>query len=134
MKFGLAVLSVLLLAFAPSNSRVELEYFRGREVNGVPMLEWVSRSEPELAHYDVMCSTPYTDGFQSVGEVMPQGVGKRYEFVHQGLYKSTTSEAQYKLVAVSTSGARQDVSLAASVSYTSTAVKKTWGSIKAMFQ
>ena len=77
---------------------------------------------------------PYTnDQFVSVHVVKSHGAGKPYLYRDDQVYKAGADQLDYRLEAVFENGLREVVR-SASVNYTSTAVRRTWGSIKAMFQ
>ncbi|MDX1546474.1 MAG: hypothetical protein R3247_05780, partial [Rhodothermales bacterium] len=58
---------------------------------------------------------------------------KEYRFVDDQVYKSAAEELDYRLDAVFSNGLRQQVA-SKKLNYTPTAIRRTWGSIKAMFQ
>ena len=87
--------------------------------------------------YEVQRRSTFSNGqFVTVQETTAQGVNRRYEYKDDQVFKSaaaaTRDVVDYRLVAVYQSGARQ-ILASQSVNYTSTALRRTWGSIKAMF-
>ncbi len=136
MKPVILLFAVLTLALAPGEA-VEMEFFNVvREMqSGDVMVTWATSKEDGVDHFEVLCQTPNTMGYQVVATVPAHGAAKPYKAVHRGLYKTSDLEASYKLAAVLESGFRDnDVSAPVSVNYVSTAMRRTWGSIKAMFQ
>ncbi len=98
---------------------------------GVPVVEWAAESEEGLEHYEVEASAEV--GAQSrVVEIEPKGAQHPYVFRDDDLYKGAEM-VRYTLYAVLDDGGRQIVG-SKQVAYTPTAVRRTWGSIKAMFQ
>ena len=98
---------------------------------GVPVVEWAAESEDDLDYYEVEVSAESGAGTRVV-EVEPLGARHPYVFRDDDLYKGA-EVVQYTLYAVLDDGGRQLVG-SQQVAYTPTAVRRTWGSIKAMFQ
>jgi len=98
---------------------------------GVPVVEWAAESEDDLARYEVEVSAELGARTRLV-EVEPRGAQHPYVFRDDDLYKGA-EVVQYTLYAVLDDGARQLVG-SKQIAYTPTAVRRTWGSIKAMFQ
>jgi hypothetical protein len=73
------------------------------------------------------------DQFVRVHTALAHGVGQEYDFVDTQVFKSSSDKLDYRLDAVYANGVREAVRTE-SVNYTSTAVRRTWGSLKAMFQ
>lgn len=98
---------------------------------GVPVVEWAAESEDGLDHYEVEASAE-AGSRNRVVEIAPQGAQHPYVFRDDDLYKGA-EEVRYTLYAVLDDGGRQIVG-SKQIAYTPTAVRRTWGSIKAMFQ
>ncbi len=98
---------------------------------GVPVVEWAAESEDDLDHYEVEVSAELGARTRVV-EVEPLGAQHPYVFRDDDLYKGA-EVVQYTLYAVLDDGGRQLVG-SKQIAYTPTAVRRTWGSIKAMFQ
>ena len=98
---------------------------------GVPVVEWAAESEDDLDHYEVEVSAELGARTRVV-EVEPRGAQHPYAFRDDDLYKGA-EVVQYTLYAVLDDGGRQLVG-SKQIAYTPTAVRRTWGSIKAMFQ
>jgi hypothetical protein len=60
-------------------------------------------------------------------------VSKPYSFRDDQVYKSAADQLDYRLEVVYENGLRE-VLVTKSLNYTTTAIRRTWGSIKAMFQ
>ncbi len=98
---------------------------------GVPVVEWAAESEDDLDHYEVEVSAELGAGTRVV-EVEPLGAQHPYVFRDDDLYKGA-EVVRYTLYAILDDGGRQLVG-SKQIAYTPTAVRRTWGSIKAMFQ
>ncbi len=141
-----AVASGSLLGFntlsfdAASEARAQLAHVSGFKAlrfdvvldeEGVPVVEWAAESEDDLDYYEVEVSAE-SGARTRVVEVEPLGVRHPYVFRDDDLYKGA-EVVQYTLYAVLDDGGRQVVG-SKQIAYTPTAVRRTWGSIKAMFQ
>ena len=98
---------------------------------GVPVVEWAAASEDGLDYYEVEASAE-VGARTRVVEIEPQGAEHPYVFRDEDLYKGG-EVVRYTLYAVLDDGGKQIVG-SKQVAYTPTAVRRTWGSIKAMFQ
>lgn len=94
-------------------------------------MEWEAESEDDLDYYEVEVSAE-SGASTRVVEVEPLGARHPYVFRDDDLYKGA-EVVQYTLYAVLDDGGRQVVG-SKQIAYTPTAVRRTWGSIKAMFQ
>lgn len=116
---------------------VKLSFIKIEKQNSDIVLTWQVSVEEGVLRYEVLRRTQFSNGlFLKVAEVAPHGVGKLYQFRDDQVYKTTSEQVEYRIEAVYTDGAgeiRESFPLQ-SIDYTPTAVRRTWGSIKAMFQ
>lgn len=115
---------------------VRLAYFRVEEQGSDFVIVWEAEVEENIKTYEVQRRSTMTNGrFVVVKEYEAAGVQKQYVYTDDQVFK-TASDAQdmidYQLVVVYQTGVRQIIA-SKSVNYTSTALRRTWGSIKAMF-
>lgn len=115
---------------------VRLAYFRVDEQGSDFVIAWEAELEENIKVYEVQRRSAMSNGrFVVVKEYDPVGIDKQYLYTDDQVFKSTSDVQDmidYQLVVVYQSGARQIVA-SKSVNYTSTALRRTWGSIKAMF-
>ena len=133
---SLLVLFVLVLAGAApawaQSVRIGEQRVEQREARVV--VTWRTEVEVGVQGYEVLRRSAATGGeYRRLGSVAAHGAGRGYEFVDDDLYKNTSSMADYQVIAVLASGVRQTL-FAAQVNYTTTGLRRTWGSLKAMFQ
>lgn len=139
-RFFLLSLSVLLLTGASlmPSARVQLGYFKvEQEQQAAPVITWQAQVEEQVKEYVLERRTPFSNGeFREVQKrFAAHGIGKPYRFQDDQLYKALSDEVAYKLYAVSMANPQERTLLAEqSINYTTTTVRRTWGSIKAMFQ
>lgn len=124
-----AGLGVLASGFSPDS--LLIDYFKVRSLGDRILLEWKSSGETGLVQYDLERKKDTESEFEVIKTFNPQGDGSVYQFIDLGLYKSQGTTVNYRLKMVSRSGSTY---LEGSGVYTTTSVRKTWGSIKAMFK
>jgi hypothetical protein len=114
-------------------SEVRLEFFRIENQGNEFVVTWHASVEDGVQKYVLNRKTSLNDQFQEAFEATPHGTSSDYEFRDNSVYKSAAEQLDYRLEVVYTSGAREVLSTK-SINYTSTAVRRTWGSLKALFQ
>lgn len=115
-------------------STVRLEYFRVSEADNTLVVQWQAIDEEPLRNYEVLRRTTSSDNqFVQVASVNPHGPARPYEFRDSQVFKSGSDDVTYRLEGILKNGQRVLLG-ERSVSYSPTAVRRTWGSIKAMFQ
>lgn len=131
MNRAVPIITILLLAgWTLSSNRASLEFFHVDRENNDIAVTWESTVEEGVDHYLVRRTSRHTnDEFK----VAPHGTGKLYHFMDDRIYKRTSEEVVYRLEAVYDNAVREELA-SQSIDYTPTTVRRTWGSIKAMFQ
>jgi len=128
-----AIFFVLALT-AASSGGVRLSYFNVEETSPSFVITWLSEEETDVREYALQRRTIHTNGVFVPLQTLPvHGTGKEYRYEDDQVFKSEAEQVDYRLEAVFTNGLRQ-VLVSRSIHYTPTAVRRTWGSIKAMFQ
>lgn len=136
MKQSVLITSMLLFAgWSLVTVDVELDSYEAKLVDNQPVITWEARRETDLKHYEITRKTRFDADFKAVAEFEPRGPRHLYVYRDLDVYKAAGELVQYELIAVSTSDVRTSMGPGpVSVEYTPTAVRRTWGSIKAMFQ
>ena len=128
------ILSVLVLCAASMGYGVKLEFFEVTADGKDFTIKWEMETEEEVREYELTRRTPYSNQqFVKVQAISAHGPGVPYEFRDDQVYKSASDQLDYRLEVIYENGLREVV-VTKSVNYTSTALRRTWGSIKAMFQ
>ncbi|GMQ81685.1 MAG: hypothetical protein BMS9Abin05_1120 [Rhodothermia bacterium] len=98
------------------------------------VVTWKVDVEEDVREYELLRKTAMSnDQFVKVFAARPHGTGKDYIYRDTQVYKSGSEQLDYRLDAVYSSGLREILTMK-SINYTSTAVRRTWGSLKALFQ
>ncbi len=130
IKILISVIFACLL-FGFSTSSVSIDYFKAKTISDRVILEWKSLSETDLINYQIERKRESQTAFESVKTISPTGSGSVYSFEDIGLYKTNGETISYRLNIKTSSGS---YTMDVSADYKSTSVRRTWGSIKAMFK
>ena len=129
----IATLILLAGATFPSTS-VQLEYFQIENQGQEFVVTWKSMVEDDVHSYELTRRTTLSnEQFVIVFSAEAHGTSKVYTYRDNQVYKSSSEKLDYRLQVVDKQGLREVISTK-SINYTSTAIRRTWGSLKAMFQ
>lgn len=109
-----------------------LDYFHGRSEGEDIRLEWKTGEEVNLENFIIERKTPQST-FVEIGSVDPKGSNSYYSYLDKSAYKMTDLIFIYRLKIVD-NGGQSSYSNEVTVSHNVSGVKRTWGSIKAMFR
>lgn len=132
MKMKISYILVLLLITTAVLAGTFLEYFQGRSEGEDIRLEWKTREEVNLQHFKIERKTPQSS-FVDITTIQPKGSNSYYTYLDQSAYKTDNMLFIYRLKIIDTNG-QASYSNEVSVSHSVSGVKRTWGSIKAMFR
>jgi hypothetical protein len=132
MKIKLSHVILLLLLATAVFAGTFLEYFHGRSEGDDIRLDWKTREEVDLQNFKIERKTPQSS-FVEITTIQPKGSNSYYSYLDQTTYKPTDMVFIYRLKIVSTNG-QASYSNEVTVSHNVSGVKRTWGSIKAMFR
>lgn len=126
------ILSLLFFISSLVFAGAILEKFQGRSQNDKVILEWKTRDEINVKVFVIERKTVGGE-YIPLTEISPKGSNSFYQFFDETAFKSTGSVYYYRLKIVDNDGTvsySNEISIVHSVS----SVKRTWGSIKAMFR
>ena len=132
MKMKLSYILIISLITTALLAGTFLEYFQGRSEGEDIRLEWKTREEVNLQHFKVERKTPQSS-FVDITTIAPKGNNSYYTYLDQSAYKTDNMLFVYRLKIIDTNG-QASYSNEVSVSHSVSGVKRTWGSIKAMFR
>jgi len=132
VKFRTSLYIVVLLTVTAIFAGTFLEYFHGRSEGDDVRLEWKTREEVNLQHFKIERKTPQ-NSFVEISTVQPKGNNSYYTYLDQSAYKTTDMIFIYRLKIVD-NNSQTSYSNEVTVSHSVSGVKRTWGSIKAMFR
>lgn len=132
MKNKLLYILVILFTFSTLFAGAFIQYFNAKSEGDDIRLEWRTSEESNLKMFVVERKT-HNNGFIEIGFVAPKGSNSSYVYVDQNVYKTTDLIFIYRLKIVENNN-QFSYSNEISVSHSVSGVKRTWGSIKAMFR
>lgn len=132
MKNRFTIIFIFLLAISTVLAGALLDYFHAQNDGDNVQLEWKTTIESNLANFVVQRRTPESQ-YIDLGTVNPKGNNSIYTYTDLSAYKMTDLVFVYRLKIVDTDGSVA-YSVEVSVSPNISGVKRTWGSIKAMFR
>ncbi len=134
MKYTSKILAIILLWTVTATGGAFLDFFNGSSDGDNVTLEWKTRSESNLARYEVQRKAGASGDFMTLASVTPKGSNSTYTYVDRSAYKDAGSLYIYRLKIVEASSAPVSYSNEISITHSVNSVKRTWGSIKAMFR
>ena len=132
MKY-LTIKIFLILAFVSvAFGSAILNYFEVKSQGDNVQVEWQTGTESNINHYSIQRRTPQTS-FVEIATLQPKGSNSLYTYVDQSIYKTNDVIFIYQLKIVD-SDMQATYSIERSASPNISGIKRTWGSIKAMFR
>jgi hypothetical protein len=132
MKSGIiGLLSIIIIASAVY-AGAWLDYFHGHSEGDDVRLEWRTGEEANLQRFVIERKTPQSP-FVELATIDPKGSNSFYAYLDEAAYKTEDLVFVYRLKIVDNDGATSHSS-EVTVSHNVSGVKRTWGSIKAMFR
>jgi len=132
MKRGTILLFSILVVAAAIHAGSFLDYFQGRSEGEDVLLEWKTSAEENLKHFAIERKTPQNP-YIELAIVEPKGSNSYYSYLDEAAYKTAELVFIYRLKIVDIDGSTS-FSAEVTVSHNVSGVKRTWGSIKAMFR
>jgi len=132
MKRGFTVLFSILFIVTSIYAGAFLDYFHGRSEGDDVRLEWKTGEESHLQKFTIERKTPKSP-FVELTSIEPEGSNSYYTYLDEAAYKTEDLVFIYRLKIVDSDGTKS-YSSEVTVSHNVSGVKRTWGSIKAMFR
>jgi hypothetical protein len=127
---------IILMAFAATvyaGTIIKNGTLQARSDGNNVTVQWGSADESNLKEFGVERRAVSGGDFMLITTVKPKGSNSYYEFVDQSAFKTTGTMYQYRIKMVDlNSGVSYSDPI--SVSHNVSGVKRTWGSLKAMFR
>ncbi len=125
------IISLILISSVISFAGAELSSFTARSSNGSIIVNWHTNTENNVKYYSVERQT-VNGTFIEIGTVDPRS-DHNYEFVDHTAFKTSGVLYIYRIKIVDQDGGTSN-SWTVTVSHNVSSVKRTWGSIKALFR
>ena len=95
-------------------------------------LRWITDDETSVSRFEVERRGGTDGAFLQIATIDPKGASL-YEYIDNSAFRKATTLYQYRLKIVYSNGATPTYTAILTVSHTVSGVRRTWGSIKAMF-
>jgi hypothetical protein len=125
-------ISIIIISATILFAGVNLQKLTGHSQNGSVVIEWQTVSETNLDHF-VVERKAFNGSFMELGTVSPNSA-KNYEYVDQSAFKTSDQLYIYRIKVVDNDGSASYSNEVAVPHSVSGVVKRTWGSIKALFR
>jgi hypothetical protein len=109
-----------------------LKDFRARSEGENVRIEWETGEETNLSHFIIERKNPESS-YIEIATIQPKGNNSFYTYLDESVYKSNDLLFIYRLKIVDTNG-QLSYSSPISVTPNISGLRRTWGSIKAMFR
>lgn len=126
-----SIILLLILIGSVIFAGAQLVYFNASSHDGNVILEWKTSSETNLKHF-VIERKNANGNFIQLAIVEPNA-DQTYEYIDRTAFKTSDALYTYRLKIVDNDGS-VSYSAPASVAHSVSSVKRTWGSIKALFR
>ena len=132
MKYLYIKIFLILLFVSVAFGDAFFYYFTVQSEGANVKLEWKTGEETNLNHFSIQRKTPQTS-FVEITTVQPKGSNSLYSYLDQSIYKTNDVVFTYRLLIVN-NDMGTSTSPWVTVSPNISGIKRTWGSIKAMFR
>lgn len=127
---SILILLVFLVGTALAN--VVFSRFDARTEGNDIVVSWQASVETDVREYVLERKTLFDAQFVEMARFEPHGTNSLYTYRDARVFKVQSEQVSYRLRIISSDNSFV-VTDAVTVDYTPTAVRRTWGSIKAMF-
>lgn len=132
---NIIILGLILLCGAPLIGGAFLDFLAARSDGENITLEWKTRAESNVQMFKVERRASSQNDFVPISDIPSKGSNSYYTFVDRAAYKASETVYVYRLRIVDQNpSAPASYSQEVRVSHSVSSVKRTWGSIKAMFR
>ncbi|MDR3610290.1 MAG: hypothetical protein P4L27_07010 [Ignavibacteriaceae bacterium] len=132
MKYLIIKIFLILVLVSSAFGGAILNYFQVKSDGDNVKLEWQTGTESNVNHFSVQRRTPQTS-FVEITTIQPKGNNSFYSYEDQSIYKANDVIFIYQIKIID-NDSQTSFSIERSASPNISGVKRTWGSIKAMFR
>lgn len=132
MKKKLSTLFIVFLLVASVYGGAIIQFIQASSESDNIKIEWQTGEESDVQKFVVERKTPQSS-YTEITSLSPKGDYSYYSYVDKNAYKANGVIFNYRLKIVDNSG-QISYSKEITVSHSVSSVKRTWGSIKAMFR
>jgi hypothetical protein len=133
MKYALHIFTVIALTFSIIYAGAIIQSFEIESDNGNIILTWQSSTEQNVKQYEILRG-PDKDRLTLIATVPAKGDNSLYTYIDENAYKTSDSFYAYGLVIRDNDGSKSEIMHTRILHENVSSVKRTWGSIKALFR
>jgi hypothetical protein len=134
MRLYFIIILGLLITFSASAGEVlKVGSFQAYSNGSNVVLIWITSDESNVSRFEIERRTGVEGEFVFIGNQDPKGPSD-YGFTDYTTFRKTTTIYQYRLKIIFSNGQNPIYSDPCTVDHTVSGVRRTWGSIKAMFR
>ncbi|HYQ86861.1 MAG TPA: hypothetical protein VES59_06430 [Bacteroidota bacterium] len=134
MRIFASTIAILLTLWGVANSEVIKSSSLQASSDGVNItIRFITEDESSVARFDLERRTDNETGYTTIASLDPKGPSL-YEYVDRSAFKKITTMYHYRIKISYSNGAMPIYTVDLPVSHTVSGVRRTWGSIKAMFR
>jgi len=126
------ILLVLVVFVGTVLANVVFSRFDARTEGNDIVVSWQASVETDVKEYVLERKTLFDAQFVEMARFDPHGTNNLYTYRDERVFKVQSEQVSYRLRIINTDNSFV-VTDAITIAYTPTAVRRTWGSIKAMF-
>ncbi len=128
------IIAILLLSFSLlfGGAFIAGEFIAKSE-NGNVVLTWQTNLEQNVKYFEILRGSS-SENLVRIATVPPKGSNSSYTYIDENAYKTSGSFYAYGLVIVDNDGSKSAVMHTRTLHENVSSVKRTWGSIKALFR
>ncbi len=129
----ISLILVIIAFVGTAFSGAYFNFFTARSESENIVLKWETQEENNIEYFAVERKTPNTS-FILIDKIDPKGDNSSYTYTDKNIYKTNDDLYVYRIAIHEYNNSNVTYSAEVSVSHYLSNVKRTWGSIKAMFR
>ena len=133
MRFLILIVSTLCISIFSFADIVKNGSFQATSDGANVTLRWVTEDETNVARFEIERRAGVDGNFTTIATIDAKGPSL-YEFVDYSAFRKIETLYQYRIKVTFTNGTAPIYIGPLSVNHTVSGVRRTWGSIKAMFR
>lgn len=131
-KFKLLILLTIALNFSVLLGGAFVQYFVADSNGDNISLTWQTTNEENVQQFEILRGSD-KDNLMTLATIASQGNNSSYTYIDKNAYKTNSSFYSYGLVIVDLDGSKSEP-MTIGVNHNVLGIKRTWGSIKALFR
>jgi hypothetical protein len=131
LSISIAILFLSLTVFAGIIKEGSL---RASSDGNAITIQWLSEDESNVVRYELERKAGFNGAFMPLAVLATRGNSSSYQFVDETAFRVSESIYKYQVKVVFSNGAAPAYYGPITVSHKTSDVRRTWGSIKAMFR